>query len=40
MTKELALELLTSENIYLTDEGKQLLEKVVSGEWVQSGDQH
>lgn len=39
LTKELALELLTSANVYLTEEGKKQLEKVVSGEWVQSGGQ-
>lgn len=39
MTIELALELMASGNIYLTDEGKKLLEKVVSEEWVQYGDQ-
>lgn len=38
MTKEIALEILTSANVYLTEEGKKILEQVVS-EWVQSGDQ-
>jgi hypothetical protein len=40
MTRELAIVLLTSANVFLTDEGKKLLEQVVSEEWVQSGDQH
>lgn len=39
MTKEMAMELLVSENVYLTEEGKKLLEQVVSAEWEQCGDQ-
>lgn len=39
MTKELAMELLVSESVYLTDEGRKLLEKVVSasGDDVETG---
>lgn len=32
MTKDLAMQLLALANIYLTDEGKKLLEKVVSAD--------
>lgn len=39
LTKELAMQLLVSTNVYLTEEGKKALEKVVSGEWEQHGDQ-